>query len=48
MLYSIIPVIICIQVRVTLSKSLDFKVRHPNTIEPESVDMQQTVKVCCC
>ena len=29
-----------------LSRSDDAKVRHPNAIEPESVELEQTVKVC--
>jgi len=33
-------------VNVILSKSEDFKVRHTNAIEPESVELLQTVKVC--
>lgn len=37
-----------IKVTVTLSKSSDFKVRHPNAIEPESIEMHQTVKVRYC
>jgi len=34
-----------IQVTVTMSKSSEFKVRRPNAVTPESVEMQKTVKV---
>jgi len=32
-------------VTVTLSKSSEFKVRHPNAVVPEAIEMQQSVKV---